>query len=184
MNDIDWSKAPDGATHYNTINDMFYMFPGAARGKYWSESKKGWNEAGYLESYNPPDVNYIAMVPRPTVANWDGQGLPQVGCICEYSRLGGEKFYSCEIIEYRTIAPHGEYVWLRTTEAGQHHVKLVSQYQFRPIRTPEQIAQDKRNAAVKEMVDRFAIYDIPNVPWRDLFAQMHDAGYRKVEDAQ
>ena len=37
---IDWRKAPEGATHYNCSNQFFYKFKPVAR--FWSETDKDW----------------------------------------------------------------------------------------------------------------------------------------------
>lgn len=41
---IDWSKAPEGATHFNCGNEFFYRFTPAAQ--FWSHGGTGWLTAG------------------------------------------------------------------------------------------------------------------------------------------
>ncbi|MNE48886.1 hypothetical protein D3C80_1433760 [compost metagenome] len=40
---IDWSKAPEGATHYNKANEMFYRF--SPQAEFWSGGYREWTEA-------------------------------------------------------------------------------------------------------------------------------------------
>jgi hypothetical protein len=51
---------------------------------------------------------------------------------------------------------------------------------FRPIRTPEQIAAEEREKAIDAM--NKLVGDIEKIPtWRDALAALYDAGYRKTE---
>ena len=54
--------------------------------------------------------------------------------------------------------------------------------EFRPIRTPEQIAADEREAAIKEMLEDAGRPDTAKT--RDQAQLLYDAGWRKVERAQ
>ncbi|MNC66408.1 hypothetical protein D3C75_1168010 [compost metagenome] len=40
---IDWSKAPEGATHYNCGSQFFYRF--VPKAEFWSEGFNGWTDA-------------------------------------------------------------------------------------------------------------------------------------------
>jgi hypothetical protein len=66
MSGIDWSKAPEGSTHYGCVNGMFYIFNGPHSGKYWSVSRHDWMLAGRIEEYSH-------MAKRPSPA-WSGEG--------------------------------------------------------------------------------------------------------------
>lgn len=112
---------------------------------------------------------------------WDGAGLPPVGTVCEalWSTGSGAATYATV-----KVLAHDEdravYRFLTLDRKGEYGSDTLHSIQgfaaFRPIRTAEQIAADERRAAIDEMVRRFALHDLDLVPWRDLFAQMYDAG--------
>jgi len=110
--DIDWSKAPEGATHYveNSIcvwgkrigDDWYYFNP--IDGSWKHLQSDGDNRIKRSPSNMP-------VIPRPTSQptdnpEWDGEGLPPVGCECE-------------------INPHGE--WFRATVRGYSSHKFLAE---------------------------------------------------------
>jgi hypothetical protein len=142
METIDWSKAPEGATHY-------LKEPDAPRREYWVKVEKdglGFCRFGFEpDGFRPWAVDYerflAFMIPRPpTQPAWSGEGLPPAGCKVEYLTYGNE--------------------WKGGTYVGQFNgqmvcgcddsgvVGVVGSGQLRPIRTPEQIAAEEREAAV------------------------------------
>ncbi len=165
MSEIDWSKAPEGATHYCPGNRLFYKFDGAGRGQCTSRGAR-WASCGDRGDYEPGE-----LTPRPSSPAWNGEGLPPVGTSIEwfspiYGWIGG-----------RVVGHDGS----ATVVVHNDGYTGCWPHEIRPIRTPEQIAAEEREKAVQEMLNRFAIYDIPRVPWENLFQQIYDAGYRKVE---
>lgn len=158
------SKIPEGATHKNAYG-FFRKF-----------------QAGIWYSYADGDwIRFIdaepeTYIPIQAEQEWSGEGLPPVGLVCEHScddnktdsSDGGWK-------EVKIVGHHqflnDEYlcaVWVSGTEVsysseGEH---------FRPIRTPEQIAAEKRDAAIKEM--QRLVGSCNTFP----FAELYDYGYR------
>lgn len=166
MIEIDWSKAPEGATHYCPGNRLFYKFDGAGRGQCTSRGAR-WTSCGDRDDYESGE-----LTPRPSSPAWNGEGLPPVNTRCEYIDSDGQ-WIKCEVVAHRNNAA--------VILDDHYECALVVSRELRPIRTPEQIAAEEREKAVQEMLSRFAIYDIPRVPWENLFNQIYDAGYRKVE---
>lgn len=95
---IDWSKAPDGATHYAPKleeNDfwcsVFWRMENGVGVEAWSID----NRTGELHHFNRPtwiETTAKRLVPRPAACahastTWDGQGLPPVGTVCEFLSL-------------------------------------------------------------------------------------------------
>ena len=169
MSEIDWSKAPEGATHYSCVNDMFYIFIGPHSGKYWSVSRQDWMAAGRIKESGH-------MSKRPSTA-WSGEGLPPVGIDIEFKSSGGEWLVGQYIGQF-----NGKII------AGCHATGVVGYLQsgeMRPIRTPEQIAADEREAAVAAMLELDPYQ--PNTTLgmmsrADFCRTLHDAGYRKQAD--
>lgn len=104
--------------------------------------------------------------------NWV-EGLPPVGVVCEMHYCG-----EWEKTEILCIGV--KHVFIRqiavTGEAFECSLNL-SACQFRPIRTPEQIAADEREAAIKEMTANYAKNSDTLAGWADY---VYDTlGYRK-----
>jgi len=73
--DIDWSKAPEGATQWDSEAELFYCPDG-----FW-----------VMEHFKPysnkqPDEpgRFIPRPTRPAAPGWNGEGLPPVGLECDY----------------------------------------------------------------------------------------------------
>ena len=85
---------------------------------------------------------------------WDGEGLPPVGCECEYeTRFDGWQPVRIELIKSEGIA----FTWLANSQAynGLDCVGVQRSGSFRPTR-PE--AERKRDEAVKEFVRQLIEY--------------------------
>lgn len=162
--EIDWSKAPEGATHFNVSNLMFYRATGPNL-EYWNSTVSKWKEAqGRIEEY-------ASIVPR--YANWNGASLPPVGTVCEVDYC--EQWHQCEIIA--NFQQRAGMVAAFTVDMGDGAKALDafgSEY-FRPIRTPEQIAAEERERAVAEMKRIWTEAE------NSQFYALYDAGYRKTE---
>lgn len=174
---IDWSKAPEGATHWDT--GVGGRVPGwmrfdGGRWHWWpvdgAKCERKWFASG--ESHPSEAVEFIARQ-----GAWTGEGLPPVGTVCEY-RVGDGPWFECEIryvtkpyqdcpIEVVMFPPHlkGEQTAVVGTGDGE-----VS---FRHIRTPEQIAAEDRDKAINQMEFDTGYLD------RGAFTKLYDAGWRK-----
>jgi len=97
-------------------------------------------------------VGAMTKKPAPT---WDGEGLPPVGCVCEYKRVN-----DWVKVEVFAIKPNynGSYTALCTFENGTR-VGCANPGYFRPIRTAEQIAAAEREKAIERM-----FYAVPVEP--------------------
>lgn len=79
---------------------------------------------------------------------WNGEGVPPVGCECEYSLNGGSTWWKCKI-DY-IVGTQGVVMLCHTIEGVQyvHFSSYGDSLKFRPIRTE---AERKRDAAVEAM---------------------------------
>lgn len=106
--------------------------------------------------------------------SWNGEGLPPVGCVCEFNDNDGDNTW----LEAEVIAYHEGFFWLNCSSGGR---RLLSKdwLTFRPIRT-------YREKAIDAMY-----FDVAGVPathdemmngdaW-DCLAAAYDKGYRKQE---
>lgn len=162
---IDWSEAPADATHYQAAtHGVFECWLKPGHAVRVSRGEPDWREDDYAD-----DLIATSAIKRP----WSGEGLPPVGVVCEMHYCG-----EWEKTEILCIGV--KHVFIRqiavTGEAFECSLNL-SACQFRPIRTPEQIAADEREAAIKEMTANHAKNSDALAGWA---AYVYDTlGYRK-----
>ncbi|AZE53446.1 hypothetical protein C4K03_1275 [Pseudomonas synxantha] len=171
----DWSKAPEGATHHCSArsawfkqdeNDIWLAWQ--AYGRMHGQPLIGWCFC------HAPDGSSV------TARAWTGEGLPPVGI---------------EIEAFMMRNMHDTYEWRRAKVVhggipGSEREILVFDLEstspawvdeFRPIRTPEQIAEQVRSDAIREMISVWKVaptgseYNFAH----DRAAQLYDANFRK-----
>ena len=181
MSEIDWDKAPEGATHYLPENP--------ARGHMWVKitgafvyAALGGREFCGWEFWgaNPSCIDEFKPVSRPSPA-WSRDGLPPVGARCEAAiphTSGPDNERSFIWIEGSVIAYYEikgkTYAWFAEDD-GFYPPNVL---EFRPIRTPEQIAADEREVAIRLMMR--AIHGAGSLSLIQA-EKLYDAGYRKAE---
>lgn len=184
MSEIDWDKAPEGATHYLPENP--------ARGHMWVKitgafvyAALGGREFCGWEFWgaNPSCIDEFKPVSRPSPA-WSGEGLPPVGSTCEYigGKHGMPEPWPVEIVHHYHGGACMAVAFLYARD-GQTRVAGAIDSCFRPIRTPEQIAADERTKACDRMYG-VILDSIPEERRKngsDICEALYDAGYRKVE---
>lgn len=176
MSQIDWSKAPEGATHY--------MPEGTA----WTEGFWKKDEGNYFYSNGEWKFSHAdpfrtdRLVARHS--EWSGDGLPPVGTVCELLWCSTSGRYVGVIILAHDEAgavyrfTDGE----KKGDYGSEHQGMIGEFcNFRPIRTPEQIAAEEREHAVQKMMDDTTVLSGIHHNRRLLCAELYDAGYRKQE---
>lgn len=158
------SKIPGGATH---------TFKGIAGVSYRRQAGERW------EAYVDGDWVLLvggmpwSYVPIQTETEWTGEGMPPVGVEIEVKHKDATPewarpdFYKAEI-----VAIGKQLVIFAAESTGCETVGKIEDYEFRPVRTPEQIAAEKRDAAIKEM--QRLVGSCNTFP----FAALYDYGYR------
>lgn len=166
---------PEGATH--TAADGTYRM---ARDGLWYGCADG--DWVYIEGASPHFYTKIQAEPE-----WDGEGLPPVGVEIEVKHKEATPewarpdFYKAEI-----VAIGKQLVIFAAESTGCETVGKIEDYEFRPVRTTEQIAADERLhkirdacTAISKTLDRFK-NDIPGGgAARAVIEAMIDAGYAK-----
>jgi hypothetical protein len=168
MKEIDWSKAPTDATHYNQFACHWIKHLG--NGSYQFLKGDEW-EMGF----GCMDSRYIE---RPEPEAWSGEGLPPAGTVCQLRTVRDpdaifDGWGKAEIM----YSSKSALVWRwqgHTSEFGAEW----SDVEFRPIRTPEQVAAEERDEAIQEML----------YLWKDsagpgsFCAYLYDAGWRRMDE--
>ncbi|EOJ0063247.1 TPA: hypothetical protein ACXI7E_000474 [Pseudomonas aeruginosa] len=187
---IDWTKAPEGATHYAPKleeNDfwcsVFWRMENGVGVEAWQID----NKTGELNHLRRPvwhERNTPRLVPRPAASapaapNWDGQGLPPVGTVCEhYGTADDLAWLEVEVIGHGNVDGRNVAFFRYGTGSPRFTVSYSTANNFRPIRTPEQIAAEDREKAIEEMC--FAEETLTVKQAKALF----DAGYRRQEEGK
>lgn len=165
MNEIDWSKAPEGATHWDPIDGNYLkQIPGQAF--VWQGGGTGWGS----KTWQYPDQLSIMprLVARPM---WDGKGLPPVGTVCEY--LGAHQYN--EWSEVKVFAVWRNLVFVDFIDGWRQE---SNPERFRPIRTPEQIAAEEREKTAAQICLDAGSPELTAGQMRVAY-RLYDAGYRK-----
>jgi len=131
--DIEWDKAPEDATHacINPMGGWTWMKANllGSFNHYWSQRFSEWK----LRSSLAGEIT----IPRPAKqegAEWNGEGLPSVGCECE--RRIGSDIYHVTVVGY-----HDGEVVVFQHDASPEYTGVQHGY-LRPIRTKEQLDRD------------------------------------------
>lgn len=166
---IDWSKAPEDATHAGTTTRLqipvFYKNVREDEYSYWYDDGDGWRED---VTGNPACAPLIER-PKKQEA-WNGEGLPPVNCFCETLDEDVDCWVKVEIYAHTEFMGEAHACAKNGTDMfyGLAH-------EFRPIKTAEQIAAEKRENAVNEMVDSLNRYNSIH----EACGMLYDCGYRK-----
>ncbi|OXT86554.1 hypothetical protein [Pseudomonas aeruginosa] len=167
---IDWSTAPEGATHWEPRGPDFsegWMKKEGNEWFYWGEGTNKWFK-GKL-SCNVSAEREATFEARPQEA-WDGQSLPPVGITCESWRSGVRRIVK--------ILGHGdEYIFVREDDGREILLSIGDGREFRPIRTPEQIAAEERSKECDRIF--FILSNVEREGNRsDMAEALYDAGLR------
>lgn len=163
----DFYEAPDEAMLLviDTCGRKYFtdIFPEPG-GKYWSElSSHGvWGNAVKSDAFT-------LIAAREKLAEWDGEGLPPVGCECEFkANDGGWGIGTVLCVGKNRI------FWL-CHEDGDEYTSEVNPQEFRPIRSE---ADKKKYATIEEMLSTFfgaPPVEEPNEIDRVAMAELYDA---------
>ena len=177
MNEIDWGKAPEGATHYNHTCSGWYKVTRIGAVFFWNGHTSEWRPARFW------DDRKHDCIQRPTTPSWSGEGIPPVGvrvlimnpekfAITDY----GQEFVGEECTVRAVFVNDLDYRMVAVEKVGGACCCFLSEMCF-PIRTHEQIAADEREAAIDAMLAATP------APGSDISLrvceQLYDAGYRK-----
>ncbi len=165
---IDWSKAPEGTTHYHIAEDInpWRKIEGTVA---YEHFRGKWLRVNSFNEGCMP--GYYVPIPQET---WNGQGLPPVGTVCEYRHMIWPEYRPCEI---RYISEES----LVAYDDAQEQFYRTCDMLFRPVRTLEQIAAEEREAGISDMQ---TITDGAGPTVYAKLSALYDAGYRRQEEGK
>jgi len=178
MTDINWSKAPEGATHFHpgATTAIGGTCPHWYRDGYFCVTD--FENGGWVEDSAPlkDKSGYIA---RPV--EWNGDSLPPAGTVCEhFGTADHTNWIEVQVIGHGHVRHHNvaffEYIDPSKGKAGYngYTVSYSTANNFRPIPTAEQKAAEERATEINQMrMDAGSLNSYP-------FEQLYDAGWRKV----
>ncbi|MCV4004494.1 hypothetical protein OHU78_07365 [Pseudomonas aeruginosa] len=178
---IDWNTAPEGATHWEPRGTVFgegWMKKAGNEWSYWLEGSEVW--AGVWADCFVSAEREATFEARPQEA-WEGQGLPPVGTLCEWHGPNSDGPDGWVYTESNVVAYTDDGLFICMQKPGCWPVvQRIDNCEFRPLRTPEQIAAEEREKAVGDMA-----MSIQGVPYQypTLYA-LFDAGYRRQEEGK
>lgn len=182
---IDWDKAPTDATDYFPGNYQ-YAAHWVKKGFYCIE---GFESGGWREDRSPLSASKFYARPTPQPKPWSGpeDGLPPVGLEVEI-KIDFKRAPPYAIITLTELSvdvqnhtPRFQKVkvlyasskYLVAESCGAECLTPMSCVEIRAIRTPEQLASDKRETAIRELMD------IAQVDCRVTAARLVDAGFKR-----
>lgn len=165
---IDWSKAPEDATHAGTTTGLkipvFYKDIREDKYSYWYDDGDGWREDA---TGNPSCTPLIERTKKQEA--WDGAGLPTAGTECEWKEKSGFQWVAATILfitDSSVVCKRSDgFEWQMPTK------RTV----FRPIKTAEQLAEEERKSQLEVM---HKIYMEGASEHKGGLAALYDAGYK------
>lgn len=170
----DFEGAPDWCTH---ASEYFWVMNSVIKLGDKFKARGGVEVHHYDESFSSGvKIEVIAQRRKREQKQWDGVGIPPVGCECE-ALIPYLDEMQRQWRKVRVICSGDEFGAadeLIVVDVENTHPLWADE--FRLIRTKEQIERDE---AVKSMVD-FLVY-AEFMSWEDMAERMLDAGYRKTK---
>ncbi|ELX9520691.1 hypothetical protein ACKWWR_006181 [Pseudomonas aeruginosa] len=179
---IDWSTAPEGATHWEPRSYDFaegWMRKDWDGWSYWSEGGEVWVRGVLTCDVSAEREATFEARPQDT---WDGQGLPPVGTLCEWHGPNSDGPDGWVYTESNVVAYTDDGLFICMQKPGCWPVvQRIDNCEFRPLRTPEQIAAEERDAGISDMQ---TITDGAGPTVYAKLSALYDAGYRRQEEGK
>lgn len=179
MSKVDWSLAPDDAQIYSpefgTCKSAWYKVD-AGKVFCWPADCREWSEGDEM-------IGELIYRPKQEPKPWSGpeDGFPLVGTECEVREVkmlpvnAFEDWSMCNVVAHNT-GSSGDPQVCTIDDRGDFAIfyPATNGTEFRAIRTPEQLAAEKRETAIRE------IMDIAQVDCRVTAARLVYAGFKRV----
>lgn len=185
MSKVDWSLAPEDATHYGQGEDCGYWAKSIGNQQYFINIAS-WDNGKWKEVSERYEEEFLAARPKQA---WSGpeDGLPPVGIEIEI-KIDFKKAPPYAIItltelgvDVQNHTPRFQKVkvlyasskYLVAESCGAECLTPMSCVEIRAIKTPEQLAASVRETAIRDVMD------IAQVDCRVTAARLVDAGFKR-----
>lgn len=158
-------------------------------------SKADWLNAVMALEVDNVKFNNPVNMNGPVTAEWNGEGLPPVGMVCEFAGFNQDetKFDDPVVGDKVTVIAHylsgcvqvAAFTYNLAANFGSLNVAQGAHGCFRPIRTAEQTAAEEREKAIKSMIEDsqpdYSAGDFLNASEyvECAISALYDSGYRK-----
>lgn len=167
MTQIDWSKAPEGATHFlpeQVARGWVACWYKNVGGIWFARNK---NDLDWYPDNDYQEVFIPLLIERQP--EWTGEGLPPIGTVCECRVTANAEWVRCEIVAHKD---HYAIAYV-----DENTVMLSQGIRFRHIRTQEQIKAEEIEIILNWMVNRDSERGLRGL--RGIAEDLHADGYRK-----
>jgi hypothetical protein len=177
MNKVDWSLAPEGATHKDLDEDgLWYKFDYVNNSvHYWSEQFNGcWRPSGTPDDYDDGSIDGMEIRQQPKPWSGPEDGLPPVGEIVEYNgfSLDLKPGSRVEIIHHFSAGVADAAAFIYYKSGGRYVGQAIAAY-FKPVCSAADIAAEQRETAIRE------IMGAAGIDCRVTAARLVDAGFKR-----
>lgn len=170
---IDWSKAPEGATHYDPVDQNFLREVGPALLIY--HINVGWVVPHHCQYAHTVEDTVRPLMIRPA---WNGEGRPPVGTVCEV--IPCNTLWGFSVLDTYTgiiLAYHADFVWVDLGVPGLPVTTRIDKVDFRLIRTAEQIEADQKKQEIQELM--IILGSVESAAYKDIAIAIQQANFRK-----
>lgn len=166
---IDWSSAPEGATHYCMNPALVYKWLKDSPLSYYDEYLHKW-----VKYTSDNGANHLSNSVEKPNKTWDGVGHPPIGTVCEYFKHAK---YKTSWIKVNVVFIGENLIVFEHVASGNEFSEQIADVSLRPIKTPEQIAAEERESVLADMYG--AVMGSAGISGG--LEALYDAGYRKME---
>lgn len=173
MSKVDWSLAPEGATHYcDGAMSGFWRDLSERTWKFYRDSDRTWHDSGDKVSSLLHNGCGLKLIQRPQPKPWSGpeDGLPPVGSKCRVVKIDGIDAHldtECKIVAHEMNGENMVAVYMHG-KAYAMYVGIGISDCFSLTKAP-----DARETAIRDVMD------IAQVDCRVTAARLVDAGFKR-----
>lgn len=173
-----WPEDSWAAVGQSNVGSLHEVHPPADRLRWTDElysMASDWTKAEVTRAQWQAAVDALKKAEN-AVPEWNGEGLPPVGTVCEVDGSSGPTGWAGCTIRYVS----DDVIVFKRAAYGFESFSTIGEYSFRPIRTPEQIAAEVRRVEIKHIQAASVVNCGPYIT-ESAAGAIYDAGYRKFE---
>ncbi|CAI8909061.1 MULTISPECIES: hypothetical protein [Pseudomonas syringae group] len=179
---IDWSKAPEGATHWDKgLEGAVAGWMRLDEGQwYWWPVDGAQCERKWFACLTPKQPKSDKYIARPS--GWNGEGLPPVGTEVEVHRgkcvwIEKDEWQIGKTAKVMSSFENSLELGMAAIQFESGHCECILAECLRPIRTAEQIEADQKKQEVKELM--IILGSVESAAYKDIAIAIQQANFRK-----